>query len=335
MDKKAVITGALGQDGSFLCEQLVSDGYEVIGITQKVLSSNSQLIMKELKEKEIDFRLADVDLGNYESVSNFVREETPDKIFHMAAYHVSSEGIGNAEYMREQKMFNTNVSMTANILEAVEKYSPKTRVLTAGSCLMYDNSYADEQEESVNFNSKSLYGLAKIAENMLVNYYRMKSVFACTAILYNHESHRRSLNFVTRKIVHNLVKIKYGMINEFVLGNLTEKKDWGYAGDYAHAMKLMLDAKFPNDYIIASGEQHTISEFVQMCADTLGIENVEKHIIVKDDITTRNVNGELKGNSGRIYKDLGWRPKYSLEDIIREMVDWEIRALSIDRGHTF
>ena len=323
--KKAVITGIYGQDGSFICEKLLKEKYKIYGIVKEELSENAVRIQKELWQLQIEPEIRKLNIYDYRQICQFIKEVEPDEIYHMAAYHVSSEGKGNANIIREQEVFNNNVLATANILEACYQFSPHTRILTAGSCLMYDASESICQTEKTPFYSKSLYGLAKISENLLVKYYREKGLFACTAILYNHESHRRASQFVTKKIVENMVKIKKGEIDKFLIGSLDTKKDWGYAGDYADAMYLMLQNALPKDFIVSTGELHSIRDFFILCAKELSIENWESHIIVNDKLVTRQIKGQLRGDNSAIRKELLWERKMTFKDIVREMINYEVR----------
>lgn len=322
--KKAVVTGVYGQDGSFLCELLIQKGYQVFGIANKELSLNSAKVKEELEDKHIVINICDTDIYDYDAVGKLVKAVQPDEIYHMAAYHASSEGIGNANSVREQEVFNRNVLATANILEACFRLSKNTKILTAGSCLMYDESNTLIQDENTPFCSNSLYGMAKIAENMLVQFYRKKKMFSCTAILYNHESHRRASQFVTKKIVENMVGIKKGTVSSFTLGSLDIEKDWGYAGDYAEAMWRMLQAEHPGDFIVATGETHTIREFAAKCADILGISDWEKHVVLSESIVSRKIRGKLVGDSEAIRKELKWCRSKSFEEMVEEMVQKEM-----------
>ena len=322
---KALITGIYGQDGSFLCEQLIEKGYQVYGVAKKDLSINSLRIREELCRKNIYPQIVATDIYNYDAVKKLFADIRPDEIYHMAAYHVSSEGKGNGCDIREQELFNKNILATANILECCYSDLPETRVLTAGSCLMYDTSASVIQTEQTPFCSGSLYGLAKIAENSLVDYYRKKGLFACTAILYNHESHRRGSGFVTKKIVENMVKLKYESDWTFSLGNLSVEKDWGYAAEYTQAMQLMLRTESPKDYLIATGELHTIREFIKVCAERLKIADWESHIQVDGNIINRNIVGKLCGNSVSIEEELGWERKKSFRAMVYEMIDYELQ----------
>lgn len=325
--KKSIVTGIYGQDGSFICELLAKKGYKIFGIAKKELSTNSLKIQQELDNKKIEYAIYNIDLYDFASVSKFIMQIQPDVIFHMAAYHVSSEGEGNGKVVREQEIFNKNVQATANILESCYLFSKHTRIITAGSCLMYDASKTNYQSEKTSYDSKSLYGLAKITENRLVEYYREKEIFACTAILYNHESHRRASQFVTKKIVENMVKIKKGEIDTFTLGSLDTQKDWGYAGDYANAMYLMSQSDCPKDYIVASGEMHTIGDFVGKCAEILEIADWKEHIKIDEGIISRKIEGRLLGESALIEQELNWKQEFTFTDLVAEMVNYEMRLL--------
>ena len=324
--KKAIVTGIYGQDGSFICEMLAKKEYQIFGIAKKELSTNSHKIKQELDNGKINYRICNIDLYDFIAISEFIKQIQPDVIFHMAAYHVSSEGEGNGKVVREQEVFNKNVQATANILEACYLFSKHTRIITAGSCLMYDASKTNYQSEKTFYASNSLYGLAKITENRLVEYYREKGIFACTAILYNHESHRRASQFVTKKIVENMVKIKKGKIDFFTLGSLDAQKDWGYAGDYANAMYLMSQADFPKDYIVASGEIHTIGDFVEQCAKILDIINWKEHIKINENIISRKTEGRLLGEATLIEEELNWKREYTFVDLVTEMVNYEMNV---------
>lgn len=322
--KTALITGIWGQDGSFLCEELITKGYVVHGIARKNNSPNSMRIKNELHRNGYFPIIHEVDLCDYQVLSALIAEITPQEIYHMAAYHVSSEGMGNGEKIRPQELFNKNVLAVANILEACKTFSPFSKVLIAGSCLMFDASRTLMQDEETPFESNSLYGMAKIAAHSLVKYYRKERLFVCSAILYNHESHRRSSQFVTKKIIENLVRIKAGEISHFTLGALDIQKDWGYAGDYADAMHRMLLNSIPKDYILSSGELHTIYDFVNISAQKLELEDWKRYVQTDKKIINRYIEGRLYGNNALIKKDLGWSPQKNFDDLISEMVEWEL-----------
>lgn len=322
--KKVIITGIYGQDGSFLCEILAQKGYQIFGIAKEELSGNSKKIKRELEDQNINISVFNIDLYDYAAVNKLIQHIKPDEIYHLAAYHASSEGKGNSGNIREQEVFNKNILATANILEACFYFSKATKIVTAGSCLMYDSSNTLCQDESTIFQSGSLYGMAKITENMLVRFYREKGMFACTAILYNHESHRRDSQFVTKKIVKNMVMVKQGKIESFTLGDLFAEKDWGYAGDYVEAMWRMLQSESPKDYIVATGETHTIGAFVEKVSEILEIDNWKQHIVLDDSIISRKIAGKLVGNSEKIRKELKWVRSKNFEEMVEEMVHYEL-----------
>lgn len=315
--KRVLITGIYGQDGSYLCEQLSSEGAEVHGVARRELSSHSIRIKSELDNNGIKPFIHHTNICDYSEVEKLLMDISPDEIYHVAAMHHSS--VGGSKEFREQNLYNTNTLITANILEAAEKIIPKCKVVTAGSCLMYDASDSPYQDASTAFESMSLYGIAKIAENQLVKYYRKKGLFACTAILYNHESHRRGPDYVTQKIVREMLAVKNGKRSGFAMGNIDIMKDWGYAGDYMAGMRLMLKQETPRDYILASGELHSIREFLSICASKLEIDSWEKYVLPNKETIRRVVKGTLLGNPKEL-EAVGWRRTKSLDEIIEEMI---------------
>ncbi|CUU80013.1 GDP-D-mannose dehydratase [Campylobacter hyointestinalis subsp. hyointestinalis] len=319
--KKAVITGIFGQDGSYLCEILSKFGYEIYGISHQNLSQNSQNIKKYLETKAIYPKIYTCDLNDYEYLKNILLEICPDEIYHLAAMHVSSQSSIDEKYLYER-----NVMATHNILSINYMHLKNTKIITAGSCLMFDNSKTNFQNEQTKFNSKSLYGIAKISEYLLVKHYRQMGLFAAMAIFYNHESSRRSEEFVTKKIISNMVKIANRNIKKFTLGNLNIKKDWGYARDYAYGMYLMSQTQKPKDYIFSSNELHTIKELVEICAQNLNIPNWQNHINIDSNIISRKINGQLFGNSSKARQDLGWKNTLDFKDMIKLMIDNEIKG---------
>ncbi len=323
--KKALITGIFGQDGSFLYELLAKMGYQVYGIVKKDLSRNSRKIKQELQNKGKSPIVYEIDLQVYEEIKKVLWEIQPDEVYHLAACHVSSEGRRNGTAVDDNLLFKWNVSATANLLAACNEVAQNAKILTAGSCLMFDSSHTCFQDESTQYNSNSLYGIGKITENNLVKYYREKGGYVCTAILYNHESYRRSEDFVTKKIVKNMCLLKKNNNHRFVLGNLEAKKDWGYAGDYVKGMYLMLQGITPQDYILATGELHSIKQFIEICAEILQIDDWQKCVTLDREITNRNCNTQLCGNAGKIEKDLGWKVEKDFKNWVSEMIMYEMR----------
>ena len=321
--KKVVVTGIFGQDGSYICEILAQKGYEIHGIVRKDLSENSSKIKKCLEKMQILPKIHIVDLNDFDNLKNVLVKICPDEIYHTAAFHISSEGHFGNKDLAEKNLFDYNIKSTSNLLYICYEYLKKTKILTAGSCLMFDDSNTDIQSESTPFKSKSLYGLAKIAENNLVRYYRSKGVFACTAILYNHESERRADSFVTKKIVKNMVALKYGKIKNFSLGGIDIKKDWGYAKDYAQAMINMLGLDKPQDLILSSGNLRTIREWIEICTQELGIKNWQDYVKIQKNIVDRKISTQLFGDNALAKSVVGLKNSLSFEELIRRMVDCE------------
>ena len=324
--KNALITGVYGQDGSYLCELLKEDGYEIHGVCKKELSPNSAMIKQELLQESISVLEHTSSLYDFASVYELIEDISPDVVFHMAAIHRSSSGRENDIVFDEKELFDKNVLATSNILAACFSLIPETRVVVAGSCLMYDATSGVAQDENTPFCSNSLYGLAKITENHLVEYYRKKGMFACMPILYNHESHRRSEMFVTKKIAVGLNNIKNGVSNELVIGDLDVKKDWGYAKDYAVAMKLMSEAPNPVDYIVSSGETHSIRDYIEMCAGVIELEDWEKYIKVNSNILTRDNRSCLRGIPQKCIEELGWNRKLDFKGLVSEIVNFHYKG---------
>ncbi len=318
--KRAIITGVYGQDGSYLSELMHNEGIEVYGICREKLSENSKRIKDELIEEGISIKEFHIDLNNYEEVKELVNYVKPDMVYHMAALHRSSSDNDNNSGFKEYELFEKNISATGNILTACWDCSKETRVLTAGSCLMFDESETSFQNENTAFKSKSMYGIAKITENQLVKYYRKKGLFCCMAILYNHESHRRSNSFITKSIAKRLKNISKGSSDILEIGDLSAKKDWGFAGDYINSMYLMLSADFPKDYIVSSGEMHSIKEYIDICMEYLKMTKSQVKIVENKSLITRRINTTLCGDSSRCESELGWRRKTSFEEMILDIL---------------
>lgn len=322
--KKALITGIYGQDGSYLAELLKENGYEVYGLIQEQLSNNAKYIKNYLDIKDTIDKTFIVDLNNYTQLKVTLIKLHPDEIYHMAAHHVSSESNINTGY-NEMLLFSKNVSATLNILGICNEYLKNTKIVTAGSCLVFDNSKTVSQNENTPLLSNSLYGLAKISELNLAQYYRARGLHASTAILYNHESSRRKDTFVTKKIVKNLVAIKQGKLKYFTLGNIDVNKDWGYAKDYAYGMYLMTQNHTANDYILSSGKLNSIKSFIELTAKFLEIKDWKKYVMTDDTIITRKHDTTLFGDCSLAQKELGWNNvNTSLDEIVKIMVQNEL-----------
>jgi len=322
--KKALITGVFGQDGSYLCEILASKGYEVYGITKNILGANSQIIKAYLDKIGIHPKVYAVDLNNFDSLKELITQIRPDEIYHLAAFHVSAESANNTKSFKEKQLYDYNVQSTSNLLYICYEYLKDSKFVTAGSCLMFDDCDSSIQCESTPFKSASLYGLAKISENMLVKYYRNQGLHASTALFFNHESSRRSSNFVTKKIIKSMVAISKQELQTFTLGDLRVKKDWGWAKDYVFGMYLMAQTDKAKDYVLASGRSYSISDFVEIVADKLNMDDWEKHVNIDDNIITRKTQVNLLGDWSLAKAELNWKHTLSLTQLVDLMVENEV-----------
>jgi GDPmannose 4,6-dehydratase len=314
-----------GQDGSYLCELLSSNGYEVYGVERNILSHNSYLIKKYLRSKGVSPKIIRCDLYSYRNVLNMMKKVNPDEVYHLAAKHFSSQSKGAADNT-DIKLYQQNVSATLNLLMALRAVNKKAKCVLVGSCLMYDASNIHPQDESTPFNTGSMYGLAKITEFNLCKFYRNVGMHVSMAIFYNHESPRRADNFVTKKIVKNMVMLKRGLIKGFELGNLDTSKDWGYAKDYVQGLVLMAQQRHPEDYILATGVKHTVRDFVDAVSKLLGLKEWKKYIKVDPGIISRNISSQLVGNAKKAEKLLKWKRSVDFNGLVRIMVENELKG---------
>jgi GDPmannose 4,6-dehydratase len=320
-EKKALITGPYGQDGSYLSELLTHNGYEVHGIVKKKLSENSLKIKKYINKKNIYVIQHYSCLNNYFEIEKVIAKVKPDEIYHLAATHYSSE-LSSKD--NDRALYKRNVTATFNILASAMEVAPKAKIVLAGSCLVFDSINTHPQVIKTPFKSRSFYGLAKISEHQIGKFFRDLGMHISVAILYNHESPRRASNFVTRKIIINLIKIKENKQSSFELGCLNTKKDWGYAKDYVRAMWLMAQQKKAQDYIISTGITKTIKDFVDSVAIELGIEDWKPLINVNQNMIERRINNVLVGDSSYTINQLGWKRSITFKQLVSLMVKSEI-----------
>ena len=309
---KALITGITGQDGSYLSEFLLSKGYEVFGIERRVAMEDQE----NRHRIDLPAQIFPCDITNYASVFAAVQKVMPDEIYHLAA----QSDVGHSFKDPFQTM-DTNVMGTLNILEAMRVLVPKCKFYFAASSEMFGSSPGPQNEETP-FNPRSPYGVSKLAGFHLTKNYREQGMFCCSGILFNHESPRRGKEFVTRKITSTLKKIVEGKEKRLVLGNLNAKRDWGFAGDYVGAMWLMLQNDVPDDYVIATGETHTIKEFLEEAFRLRGLD--WEDYVEQDDkfIRPTDVN-LLQGDYSKAFMKLGWAPRPKFKELVKMMVDAE------------
>lgn len=315
MTKKALITGIAGQDGSYLADLLLSKGYEVHGIVRRIAIEDSAHKLKNIGHLHDRVKLHVASLDNVLSLIKTIREVMPDECYHLAASSFVSYSFED-----EMSILNNNINATHYLLAALKEFVPDCRFYYAGSSEMFGTVDHSPQDERSPFNPRAIYGVSKVAGYHLVKNYRQQyNMFACSGILYNHESPRRGYEFVTRKIISSAVRIKLGLQESLSLGNLDAHRDWGYAPDYVHAMWLMLQADTPDDYVVATGETHTVREFVATAFSCVGLD-YEKYVRIDPQFFRPAEQVQLCGNPAKITKKLGWVRSRTLEEIIREMV---------------
>jgi GDPmannose 4,6-dehydratase len=323
MSKKALITGIAGQDGSYLAELLLEKGYEVHGIVRRVAIEDTEHKLRNIRHILDRVRLHVASLDNVLSLIKVVKDVAPDECYHLAASSFVSYSFED-----EISILNNNVDSTHYLLAAIREFAPHCRVYFAGSSEMFGNAHVSPQDETTPFNPRSIYGISKVAGYHLVKNYRNQyGMFACTGILYNHESPRRGYEFVTRKIVTAAVNIKLGSSKPLMLGNLDAFRDWGYAPDYVRAMWLMLQADTPDDYVVATGETHRVRDFVETAFSALGLD-YQHHVKVDPNLFRSTENVPLCGNPAKARTKLGWSRTLAFKEIIRTMIDAEMAARS-------
>ncbi|TWJ13378.1 GDP-mannose 4,6-dehydratase [Geobacter argillaceus] len=318
--KKALITGIAGQDGSYLAELLLAKGYEVHGLVRRIAIEDTEHKLKNLRHLQERIILHVASLDNVLSIIKVVKEVVPDECYHLAASSFVSYSFED-----EISILNNNVNSTHYLLAAIKEFAPQCRVYFAGTSEMFGNVDQSPQDENTPFNPRSIYGISKVAGYHLMKNYRLQyGMFACSGILYNHESPRRGYEFVTRKIVSTAVKIKLGMQDSLTLGNLDAYRDWGYAPDYVQAMWLMLQADAPDDYVVATGETHSVREFVDTAFSALGLDYRE-YVRVDPKFFRPAESVQLCGNPGKIMSRLNWKRSVPFSDIVTMMVEDDMR----------
>jgi GDPmannose 4,6-dehydratase len=319
MSGRALITGVTGQDGSYLAELLLDKGYEVFGMTRRASTENLERI-DHLLDK---LMLIQGDLLDPHSLASALRESEPTEVYNLAAQSFVptswNQPVLTAEF--------TAVGVT-RMLEAVRVVDPQIRFYQASSSEMFGKVREVPQTELTPFHPRSPYGVAKVyGHHITVNYRESYGLFAVSGILFNHESPRRGLEFVTRKISDGVARIKLGLTDELRLGNLAAKRDWGFAGDYVEAMWLMLQQDLPGDYVVASGEEHSVREFAQIAFDHAGLD-WERHIVQDPQFMRPAEVDHLVGDPSKAREQLGWEPKSSFQELVETMVNADVERLT-------
>lgn len=322
MGKRALIFGITGQDGSYLAEFLLGKGYEVHGVIRRASSFNTGRIDHLIENNQIPFALHYGDVTDGSSVSSVIARTRPDEIYNLAAQ-------SHVKVSFEVPEFTTQVDALGalRILEAIRSQSGSARYYQAGSSEMFGRVLEVPQRESTPFNPQSPYAMAKVyAHNMVQLYRNAYLIHASNGILFNHESPRRGNTFVTHKITRAVVEIARGRRHELVLGNLEAKRDWGYAPEYVEAMWLMLQQERAGDYVIATGEMHTVREFVERAFDYVGLD-WKKYVRTDERYYRPAEVDQLLGDASRARSVLGWEPKVKFDELVKIMIDADMEAL--------
>jgi len=322
MTKKALITGVTGQDGSYLAEFLLSKGYEVHGVIRRSSSFNTQRIdhlYQDPHKPDTRLFLVHADLNDSSSLNTILRDIQPDEVYNLAAQSHVRVSFDIPEYTSEVAGVGT-----IRILEAIRASGIKTRFYQASSSEMFGQAPPPQNENTV-FHPRSPYACAKVFSHYVtVNYREAYGLFACSGILFNHESERRGETFVTRKITRAASRIKLGLQDKLYLGNLDARRDWGYAKDYIEAMWLMLQAEKADDYVIATGETHSVKEFVEEAFNCLELD--WKQYVEIDPWYYRPSEVDLLlGDATKARRELGWQPKVGFKQLVRLMIDHDLK----------
>jgi len=320
--KRALITGITGQDGSYLAEFLLKKGYEVHGIVRRVAIEDPEHRLWRIRHILDKITLHPASMESYASIFKVIDQVKPDECYHLAA-----QSFVSYSFEDEFSTIHTNINGTHYVLSAIKEKAPGCKFYFEGSSEMFGLAKETPQNENTPFHPRSSYGISKVAGFYLtMNYREAYNIFACSGILFNHESPRRGYEFVTRKISSAVAKIKLGLSNELRLGNLEAKRDWGYAGDYVEAMWLMLQQDRPDDYVIATGETHSVREFVEIAFSHVDL-NYSDHLVIDDKFFRPAEVFQLKGDYSKAKKILHWEPKVSFKELVKMMVEADLRTL--------
>ena len=317
--KKALITGITGQDGSYLAEYLLGLGYEVHGLVRRVALEDPQRRFTRIANLLEKITVHPASLESYPSIFHVVSQHDFDECYHLAAQSFVAESFRDGF-----STMNSNINGTHYVLAALRELRPQCRFYFAGSSEMFGKVAEMPQTETTRFHPRSPYGISKVAGfDLTRNYREAYGMFASSGILFNHESPRRGHEFVTRKITSGVARIKLGLADELRLGNLDAQRDWGHAKDYVRAMHLMLKRDVPDDYVVATGETHTVREFCERAFGEVGLE-YEKYVRVDERYLRPAEVDLLIGDASKARQELGWRPEYTFAELVSEMVQADL-----------
>ncbi len=323
MTRRALITGITGQDGSYLAELLLDKGYQVFGMVRRSSTETLDRI-EHLRDR---LTLCQGDLLDQSSLATILREARPHEVYNLAA-----QSFVPASWNQPVLTGEFTALGVTRLLEAVRQVDPTIRFYQASSSEMFGRVRETPQTERTPFHPRSPYGVAKVYGHFIaVNYRESYGLLVCSGILFNHESPRRGLEFVSRKITDGVARIKHGLARELRLGNLEARRDWGYAGDYVEAMWLMLQQDAPDDYVVASGETHSVQEFCELAFARAGLA-WRDHVVVDPQFVRPAEVDVLLGDAAKARARLGWKPRVSFHELVTMMVDADLARLARGRG---
>jgi GDPmannose 4,6-dehydratase len=331
MTKRALLTGITGQDGSFLTELLLEKDYEVYGVIRRSSSFNTERIdhlYQDPHEKGTRLRLIYGDLNDSSSLNNILRQTEPHEIYNLGAQSHVRVSFDVPEYTGEVTGLGT-----VRLLEAIRETGIRPKFYQASSSEMFGEVAETPQTEKTPFHPRSPYGCAKVyAYHITVNYREAYNLFACNGILFNHESERRGETFVSRKITRAATRIKHGLQDKLYLGNLDAKRDWGHARDYVEAMWLMMQAERPDDYVIATGETHTVREFLDEAFGYLELD-WQKYVEIDPRYYRPTEVDLLLGDATKARRELGWQPKVDFKSLVRLMIEHDLQLARVEESN--
>ena len=324
MAKRALITGITGQDGSYLAELLSSKGYEVHGVVRRVALEDEERRLSRIAHLRHRLFLHTGSLESPASLLRIVEETQPEECYHLAA-----QSFVSTSFEDEFSTLNTNIGGTHHLLSALKSRAPSCRFYFAGSSEMFGQADTVPQNEATPFRPVSPYGISKVAGCLLTRYYRqIHGLWACVGILFNHESPRRGVEFVSRKITAGVANVLAGRQMKVRLGNVEARRDWGHARDYVEAIWLMLQQSEPDDYVIATGEDHSVREFAERAFACVGLDWREHVEVDPGYFRPADVN-HLKGDYSKAAERLGWQPRVRFAELVQEMVEADCRRVGV------
>jgi GDPmannose 4,6-dehydratase len=327
MSKKALITGITGQDGSFLAEHLMELGYEVHGLVRRVALENPAGRFVRIAHLLDKLTLHAASLESYPSIFSVISRHEFDECYHLAAQSFVAESFADGF-----STMNTNINGTHYMLAALRELRPQCRFYFAGSSEMFGKVREMPQRETTPFHPRSPYGISKVAGfDLTRNYREAYDMYCVSGMLFNHESPRRGFEFVTRKITSTVARIKMGLASELRIGNLEAKRDWGHAADYVRAMHLMLQQPEPDDYVVATGETHSVREFCERAFAEVQLDY--RDYVEVDELYYRPAEVDLLiGDAAKAREVLGWSPRYTFEELVSEMVQADLESVRATSG---